>query len=502
MVKQSSVTIRKHEIIKNSTQYLAASLVGQSISLIRTVLLPVLLSPSQLGMWNLINVIISYGANAHVGLLDGMNKVIPFLRGNNKQVQIDQIKDSVFWVNLLLGGFSGVAIWFAFSWILPEVYELCLRIAACILSLQLIFFYYFSLLRADNRFGLLSIGVAGSSVASTILILGGIIAFHDRLHGALIGLLASNGLILVFWMVSSGYRYAIQIRIDAIKMVFRLGFPIIIIGFLNTILISIDRWMIAAWLDEKLLGYYALGFMASSMIAFVPGSVANVLYPRMLESFGRNLDPQSSRNLLLLPMRALAVMMLVIIVTANVFLPMIIQLFLPKYLASIPVLKVMIPGAFFISLMPLATNYLISTNRQNIIITIQVIWIILCLTGNYLVLKTGYSIIGIAVVTMVCFSIQSLTTMSIALTQAEGQKKKAIFFLALIVLMFMVMVVVITIMEWLIPIGNSSGEICIFAFIRLGLQFLLLGYALWLINRNSEMMLIIREEWKRRFGKR
>lgn len=483
----------QRQIIKDSTQYLTATIVGQGIGLIRAVILPILFSPAQMGIWNLMNVIFGYGGNAHVGLLDGMNKAIPFLRMKNDPEQVERIKDSVFWMNLLLGGFAGGAIWFV-SWHMPGAYGVGMRITAGIVFLQLIFYYLFSLLRADNRFGLLSGGVAGLSVASTILILGGALGFQDRVCGALVGLMTAYGLIVVYWLLKSGYRFAVQFRFDAIRKALELGVPLIVIAFLSTIFMSVDRWMIAAWLDETQLGYYALGFMASNLLVLVPGSVASVLYPRMLKRFAVNDDPRAVRSFLMVPLRALVVLMLILISVAVVVLPLLIRLFVPKYLPSVPILMVLIPSAFFISLMPLAGNYLIAINRQRLIIAAQVIMTLFCLLADYGALKADYGVIGVAVVTAVGYLTLGLSITAIAVIHAEGQTAKTILFLFLarILLPFMLMILVIATMEWLIPIGGTVEENIVSAAVRLCILMIMLGPALWLANRDGELMAIIR----------
>lgn len=88
------------QIIQDSARYLFATLAGQGFGLIRSVMIPVLLNPSQLGIWNLMNVVVGYGGNAHMGILHGMNKLIPMLRGQGALAEVEQIKDSAFWISI------------------------------------------------------------------------------------------------------------------------------------------------------------------------------------------------------------------------------------------------------------------------------------------------------------------------------------------------------------------------------------------------------------------
>ena len=86
----------RRKIIKDSSKFLAATVLAQGIGMIRGLMMPVLFNPAQLGIWNLMGVIIGYGGNATFGLVHGMNKAIPLLRGQGNEVGSEEVKDSVF----------------------------------------------------------------------------------------------------------------------------------------------------------------------------------------------------------------------------------------------------------------------------------------------------------------------------------------------------------------------------------------------------------------------
>jgi predicted Na+-dependent transporter len=73
-------------------------------------------------------------------------------------------------------------------------------------------------------------------------------------------------------------------------------------------------------------------------------------------------------------------------------------------------------------------------------------------------------------------------------------------FLANITFPFMVMVLVIAAMPWVVPAGAGWLDNVVSAAIRLGFMMLSLGLALWVANRDGELMAIVRLEWKHRFG--
>jgi hypothetical protein len=73
----------RRKIIKHSSHYVSTSLIGQGIGFLRAILMPVLFTPSQLGIWNFMNLILSYTPHAQLGLMHGLNKGIPLMREDN-----------------------------------------------------------------------------------------------------------------------------------------------------------------------------------------------------------------------------------------------------------------------------------------------------------------------------------------------------------------------------------------------------------------------------------
>lgn len=488
-----SAPVGRQQITKDSTQYLAATIIAQGVGMIRAFVIPVLFSPAQLGIWNLMGVILSYGANAHLGLLHGMNKAIPLLRGQGKVEELEAIKNSVFWLNLLLGALAGGMLWVA-SLIVPASYVSGLRVIAVVMFLQMIFYYLFSLLRADNRFGLVSQGVGVLSIFSTVLILLLAFSFADHLLGALIGLAGAYGVVVAYWFGKGRYRFVFRLSLGSIREALTLGVPLIILGVLDTVLLSVDRGVIAANLGEATLGYYALGIMGSNLLSLVPGAAATVLYPRMLERFAVARDPGAPRSLLMVPLRALAVLMPLLVVGVALGLPLLIQLFVPKYLPSVPIIEILIPGAFFLSTALVAGNYLVAINKQRLLINLQIAATLFILVVDTILLRAGYGVIGVALGTAAGYSIYGLSQTILAVNLALGQKAETIRFVARLLIPFIAMVLAIPVAGFLIWEGATPLGYVLSAARRLVLVMSVLLPVLWLVNRDVELGAMARTE--------
>lgn len=482
----------RQKIIRDSLHYLSATVIGQGVGLIRSIVIPVIFSPAQLGIWNLMNVILNYGANAHLGILHGMNKAIPFQRGQGNLEEVELTKDSVFWLNLLLAALA-TGILLLTSLFVSENYALSLRIIAIAVFLLLIFTYLFSLLRADNRFGLISRGVFGLSIISTSLIVLFSLGFTDHLLGALVGLVAAYLIIVMYWYVQGRYQFSYRMSSKSISSVFVLGTPLIISGFLDSVLLSVDRWVLVAKFGETMLGYYAVSIMASNMIALVPSSIASVLYPKMLERYGASGNPAELRGLLAGPMQALAALMSVLIGVSALILPFMIRLYLPKYIPSISLIYILLAAAFFYSGSFLPGNFLVAINRQKILIKIQIVTIILAFILDLVIISMGWGVVGVALITAVVYSIYGCGYMFFAAYFAFEQWNDIISLFAEICGIFTAMIFGLIISINLIPEGTSLGMALRGASMRLVLFGLVLSPVLWWFNRKGKLIEILRE---------
>lgn len=482
------------QIIQDSVRYLFATIAGQGFGLIRSVMMPVLLNPAQLGVWNLMNVVLSYGGNAQLGILEGMNKLVPILRGQGQTTQVVSVRDSVFWTNLILAALvaSGIAL---SSFFVPLTYSKPLQINAVIVLLLLVFYYLFSLLRADNRFSLLSMGVFALSVLSTVLVLGCGFLAENHLLGALIGLACAYGLTVFFWQWKGGYRYTLKIDRSAILLSFRMGAPLIVLIVLSTVFVSVDRWIIAARLGAMQLGYYALGIMACNLISLIPGSVAGVLYPRMLERFGANSDPASLQGLLINPTRAMAALMAVIVGVAVLVLIFVVRFFLPSYSPSVPILTILIPGAFFYALASIPAVFVTAINKQHWLIGVQGACIGLGLIMSITAVSLGWGIVGVAVSTFIVYFVFGVGYTILSGYFAFRARIEIARFLGQVFTPFFAMAFALIFGLLIIPAAATFGDEALRTAGRLALMIAVLSLALWRLNRDGKMMVVLREEF-------
>lgn len=358
----------------------------QAIGAVRSFILPALMIPEQLGVWNLFNVIVGYGANSHAGLLHGMNKILPQLISDAELDKRERIKDSVLWVTMIFAflfsifasTYSHIYLGYSFS---NSV------ILGAVITGQSVYIYYLCLLRSDCNFKLFSWSSAVYSTLLTSLVLLFVFLFDDKVAGAIFGLMISQFLVCFFLFGLARYSFKLRIERSDIYDSFRTGLPIIFIGILDMMLLTFDRWVISWRFSDHELGIYVFATIFSAVIGSIPVAVGQVLYPLLLKHKSES-QLSDAENLAITAAPVVSLCVALIAISLYLFLPYVINLNFEKYNDSIEVAQVLIPGSFFLSLTHIAGTYIIAVDQQNKLPPLQ----ILSLTFG-----TGFSLLFLSI---------------------------------------------------------------------------------------------------------
>jgi O-antigen/teichoic acid export membrane protein len=452
--------------------------------------IPLLFSPTQLGIWNLMNVVLGYAPNAHLGVLHGMNKAIPLLRGQGRAADVDALKDSALWVCIVLGVLAAGGLWLAASGMSAGVRS-ALRVTSVAAFIQVLYTYQFCLLRGESRFALVSRGIVLGAVLGTVCVLGLALLARNRLVGALVGLAISVAVTTGFWFAGAGHTYARRIHWAWIGRAFRLGLPLMLIGLLDMVFLSADRWVVAGRLGVTATGYYALGIMASGLLGLVPNAFAQVLYPFALTRIGETGDPRSLCSALKGSTTALSAIMLVLISGAALALVPIVQLFLPVYRPSLQVIQILLVGSFFLAFGSIPGQFVIAVDRQRLIPVFQVAGTLSALAVDYMTLRAGWGITGVAIGTVTGYAVYGLGVATVAALYVFPRSRDASWYLVSLLVPLALMVVGLAAAQYLIPSGTSAYTALGFAGARMLLVLVVTLPALWFVARWNDVLAML-----------
>ncbi|MDD5492141.1 MAG: hypothetical protein PHV60_05625, partial [bacterium] len=243
-----------------------------------------------------------------------------------------------------------------------------------------------------------------------------------------------------------------------------------------------------------MVGYYAIGILVSNLIGLIPGSIASVLYPKMLERFGATGNPTTLMSLLDGPVRVVVMLMSLLIGGCILILPLLIKFFLPKYLPSIPFLGILVSAAFFFGAASVPGNFIIAVNKQKPLIAIQVAAILLAVAMDFVAVQMGWGLIGVAWSTACAYMVYGGGYMFLAAYFAFERRAEMTRFLVDVYALFAAMVLGLVLAVTLIPDGEAIRAAIAFTTLRSLLFIAILLPALWWCNRDGKVMAVIRNE--------
>ena len=477
--------------IKNVFHYTFTSVIGNIFSIIKTLLLPFIFSPSQLGLWNVTSVIINYFANGHLGLLHSMNKEIPPLLINKKINVAKNIQNTIFLAVFFLGILCLFSLYIS-SFFVEAQLSSPLRVLSVIAIFQLLFYFYFSLLRAESKFLEVSIGILIFSIFSSILVILIPIILKKEITYSLLGLLIAYIVTIYYWEKKSLFLSELEFKIDkaVVKKSFFIGFPLILVGLLDSFFISIDRWLIYKHFTKYELGLYVFGLMVGSLISMIPSNISSVLYNRLLEI---NANEKDSKNLasffefskFILSSIVIGTIIIVIYTT-----PLIIEILLPKYKSSLQIVNVFSFGSFFISTSFITSSFLTVVNKQGMILRCQLISIIFSFLALSMSIYFHFNLYAISIVTISSYLFYSILYLFASIAIYESgflniTKKVIKYYFPLIST-----VLIYVFLQYFLHNYITKNEVVIIL-IKIVTTFLILIPILYYINKNEFLKTII-----------
>ena len=382
----------RHTILLTGTVLLA-----QLALFLRGFIAAKFLGPSLYGLWHGLRVIINNSEYSCMGLFEGMKREVPFYQGKGDFEKAEKMISASFFSGLALVSLAAsllIILSILFSYRFDRTTLLCLWIVAGILIARQLYLFCIKRFESEGRFFSRSKTELIYAWLGVSLSLG--LMLPLRLYGFLIGILL--GYLLAFLSVLRG-ESMVKKSADTLRTSIELakvGLPIILIGFFLSVLNSLDKLIILYLCDRTQLGYYGIAIVATTPIGLLPSNLRSVLYPRLLEKYGEKGDKLYLEGFLTEPTVLLVFLTLLLIGAVYCFVPAGIPIFLPQYIPSIPSLKILVMGSYFVALSQIPLSILIGINLQRELIPFLLAAILVLGITCSAALSLGYGIEGVA----------------------------------------------------------------------------------------------------------
>jgi O-antigen/teichoic acid export membrane protein len=231
----------------------------------------------------------------------------------------------------------------------------------------------------------------------------------------------------------------------------KIGLPILASGFIISLLTSIDRLMIITFLNATQLGYFGLSIMLIAIISLIPAMASQVLFPRINFHYGKTgYNIEELKSFVVKPPIILSAILPVVIGPIFLIIPFVVTTFLPAYTQGITSARIVSLGIYFYGILGLTDYFLVTTGKLKVYATFSIIALTLNILIDFIFIKIGYGIIGIAIGgTLVTYFLYSTIVIGYAISFYHKKPKDYIKYFLNLWLPFLFMLILLFSIEYI-----------------------------------------------------
>jgi O-antigen/teichoic acid export membrane protein len=331
---------------RRSVLFLAGSLAGgnliaMAMRMVGGVLLGRLVAPSTLGLFAGIGLALGYAANAQLGILNGLNREMPFFMGKGDIERARGLASAAqAWALAVaaaaFAGLTGVAIWQlaqgeawkAAGWFTNAILAVFLFYGTCYLQMTF---------RSTSDFVRLArVNVIEGAAALVGLVLVAFMNFYGLCLRVVLAGAASTVMLHRWRPVRIGPRW----NWAHLKHLLVIGAPIFAVGQIYGLWTGvINSTLVLKFTGTHGMGLFAMVLVAISALEVVPAAVGQVLYPRMAQEYGAGCSKRHLVKITIKPMVATWVGLSIAVVAGWFAAEPLVRLVIPQYVDAVPAMQ-------------------------------------------------------------------------------------------------------------------------------------------------------------------
>jgi O-antigen/teichoic acid export membrane protein len=414
-------------IAKRSSQYFFVMVFVSIMHVAGNFVIAKLFTVAGYGAFGFLFLILSLGILLHLGLENAFGKQYPVEVGQGNKERAVNLRDSALTFSMMVTlSAMFLIIIAAIFWPGAEFEKRWAYIfIALTLPLQLLVDFYRTFFRVTMEFGRINKMQMIFGFFEFVLRVAPVYYFVQispsveyAFIGLFVGIFLSFGLTISYAWIIAPEKIKIRWMIPEVKYLFKLGIPIFIVFFMDSLFKSGDKFMAEAFFQDTGMGYYNLSSQIAGLLYFVPFAIGWVIFPLMLQKYGETHDGQMLAQYIFPPTSTIIQIILPLGTMLYLSLDFLIPAVLSKYNPSIPAAKILIPGLFFWSIVNMITYFLIAVDDRKRMIFYQAISLLMNLILNwYFGVVLGMYISGIALGTSVAYFLYSILIMKYSITK-------------------------------------------------------------------------------------
>ena len=438
----------KSQILKDIARFTSSTIIAQAFTLIAGFWVAKFLGPTEFGVWTAVSLVLAYGAYMELGAISVMGRDLPHLLGKGDKEKINSLEGHARYITII-GAFLGAlfVLIFSFSSSHSPIMAAGLQAMAIVLLFQQTHTYQRTTLRCYNKFKELSHQQLILSFTTSLLAI--TLVFFASFYGRILTAIIAQIGIVVYCFRRNPWRDLHKFNFSIAWSIIRKGIPIIISGFILSLLATIDRLFIIEFFGAEQLGFFSISILLVTVVSLIPTMAGQVLYSRIDFHYGNSdKNIESLKSFIIIPPKIFSALLPILIGILYFSIPLIIKTFMPEYLPGIKTARIVIIGIFFFGILGLTDYFLVTTGKLKQYISFGFTALVLKIILNYTFITLGYGIEGIAIGgTLLTYFIYSIIVIGYAVSHYIKEIKYFLRFFLRLWLPFIYMLILLWIIE-------------------------------------------------------
>ena len=389
----------KKKITNDFLVYTSATYVTQALGIVTSFAMRFFLEPSLMGVWSLLDLILNYGLYSNLGVTTALYTEMPYHLGKKDFYKAGQIRDAIFSFVLLGAVATGALflLWAVFSGssVSPQL-RIGIAAVALILVATSIYNFYVAWMWATKKFRVLSAGIVINATLYLLLIF--VLVSRFKLYGLLASVFLSiSGVAVYLGLQSKTGRMHFTLERAVLWDLLKVSAPLVTVGFVYALFMSLDRLIITRFLGLTALGHYSIALLVVSYANIVSKLLATVVFPNMQEQYGESGSKTEISRFVTKPAMLLAYGSPLLLGAAYLIVPHMVHWILPKYEPGLESMRIFLLGTFFISLCQPIQTYLTTVYKRWQALPLITFGAAVASLSSVVLIRNGWGLNGVAI---------------------------------------------------------------------------------------------------------
>jgi O-antigen/teichoic acid export membrane protein len=418
-------------LTRDITGFAGSQYVARAATLLKGFVVAKILGPEGNGLWQHFVLISEYALYSHLGTIPGLNKDLGHRVGERDEALVRKTQNAGTAAVLIsaVAMAAGLVLYVLLRGdALHPADRIGLPLVGLIVIAEQINFTYMAILRVHGRIRTISSTTAWFAIMNLVV---------SVLLLPLLGVMA----LLVGWLVTRLVTTWIMIRAGGepfrprfdraiVTRLLDVGLPIFFFHLTRVALRNVDRVLVDHVLPIAQLGIYGLAVTLAGLVNYAAEAVGFVIYPVYLRIFGETRDPKRLRESLVKPVEFLSISLPIVMGFCCLVMQLPILWILPEYSSCIEPFRLLSISVVLSSLAVLPGFFLMAVNRQNALVPMGVLTVVLEYFAGRAAIAQGWGLPGVAAVMGVGALVYVTWVMLVAGRTAFGEAAAALRWIA------------------------------------------------------------------------